>query len=72
MDEVNKTVQGTCVLLFAIYCSLWAVFLNVLSLTSSPQITITAQKIMVLSLPFALIGIAWPFWPVRSGTGDGE
>lgn len=63
MNEKIRLFQGIGILLFGIYCGLWAVFLNVLALTNRPPVTMTAQNLMIASIPIALIGIGWMFWP---------
>lgn len=72
MNRKNRSLQGMSILLFAIYCAMWAMFLHIQSLGDQPPVTVTAQKVMYLSIPVALIGIGWIFWPRLSRSGESE
>jgi len=65
MDR-NNSLRGMSILLFAIYCCIFAIFWHVQTIGDQPPETVTAQKIMFLSLPIALVGIVWIFWPRQS------
>lgn len=59
MNTTDEILTGIGVLLFAIFVMLWALLM--IALTMADKSTYTAQKIMVASLPIALLGIAWVF-----------